>query len=99
MATTIIPPPRKLEEKEDLDSFEDFWFQVETQYGRDQHFAPIINNPHLVWEGMDVENRGLQDANMATNLNILLRALATYALGPYINKKEHHRQDSFSYGS
>ena len=86
MSSTKVPPPRKLEEKEDLDSFEDFWFQVETYYGRDQRFAPIFNNPDFSWEGPSVENRGLNTTNEATNLNILLRALATYALGPYIKR-------------
>ena len=33
--------------KEDLDSFEDLWFQIETYYGRDSHFAPFVNNPNL----------------------------------------------------
>ena len=34
MSTTKVPPPRKLTENEDLDSFEDFWFQIETYYGQ-----------------------------------------------------------------
>ena len=35
MSTTKVQPPRKLTDKEDIDSFEDFWFQVESYYGRD----------------------------------------------------------------
>ena len=54
MSSTKVPPPRKLEEKEDLDSFEDFWFQVETYYGRDQRFAPIFNNPDFVCTAFDL---------------------------------------------
>ena len=86
MSTTKVPPPRKLTEKEDLDSFEDFWFQIETYYGRDAHFAVFIDDPSLRWRGKDVTNRGLRDVATATNLNTFLRALATYALGPYIKK-------------
>ena len=84
MSSTKVPPPRKLEEREDLDSFEDFWFQIETYYGRDPKFARFINDPSLRWLGKNILHRGLGDAESATNLNTLLRALATYALGPYI---------------
>ena len=86
MSTTKVPPPRKLTEKEDLDSFEDFWFQIETYYGRDPHFAPFINDPSLRWRSKNVLHRGLGDETAATNLNTFLRALATYALGPYIKQ-------------
>ena len=86
MSTTKVPPPRKLTEKEDLDSFEDFWFQIETYYGRDALFAVFMDDPSLRWRGKDVTNRGLRDVATATNLNTFLRALATYALGPYIKK-------------
>ena len=86
MSSTKVPPPRKLEEKEDLDSFEDFWFQVETYYGRDPKFAVFINDPSLVWQGTGVLHRGMANVESAANLNTLLRALATYALGPYIKK-------------
>ena len=86
MSTTKVPPPRKLTEKEDLDSFEDFWFQIETYYGRDPNFAKFINDPNLSWRGKDVHHRGLRDENTANQLNTLLRALATYALGPYIKQ-------------
>ena len=96
MSTTKVPPPRKLEEKEDLDSFEDFWFQVETYYGRDQRFADIINDPTLRWRGSDVHHRGMADAESAANLNTLLRALATYALGPYIKKNIMEKATSLS---
>ena len=86
MSSTKVPPPRKLTDKEDLDSFEDFWFQIETYYGRDSHFAIFINDPSLRWRGKEVLNRGLRDETTATNLNTFLRALATYALGPYIKQ-------------
>ena len=100
MSSTKVPPPRKLEDKEDLDSFEDFWFQVETYYGRDSRFATFISDPTIRWQGVSVLNRGLEDiisatdnrtvveaaATRAANLNTLLRALATYALGPYIKR-------------
>ena len=86
MSTTKVPPPRKLTETEDLDSFEDFWFQIETYYGRDPNFAKFINDPNFRWQSKEVPNRGLEDAAMAAHLNTFLRALATYALGPYIKQ-------------
>ena len=86
MSTTKVPPPRKLTENEDLDSFEDFWFQIETYYGRDPNFSQFINDPNLRWEARNVSHRGLRNETEATNLNTFLRALATYALGPYIKK-------------
>ena len=84
MTTTKVPPPRKLTEQEDNDSFDDFWFQVVCYYGRDESFKPIFNNPEFSWQGVGVRHRGLEDATQAANLNTLLRALATYASGPYI---------------
>ena len=36
MTTTKVQPPRKLTDVEDLDSFEDWWFQAECYYSRDQ---------------------------------------------------------------
>ena len=86
MSTTKVPPPRKLTENEDLDSFEDFWFQIETYYGRDPNFAQFINDPNIRLEAINVTNRGLRNETEATNLNTFLRALATYALGPYIKQ-------------
>ena len=86
MSTTKVNQPRKLTENEDLDSFEDFWFQCEVYYSRDEKFAPFFNDPHKAWRAMTVANRGLEDADQANNLNTLLRALATYALGPYVKK-------------
>ena len=67
MSSTKVPPPRKLEEKEDLDSFEDFWFQVETYYGRDPRFATFITDPNITWEGVGVPNRGLGDIISGTD--------------------------------
>ena len=84
MTTTKVPPPRKLTEQEDNDSFDDFWFQVVCYYGRDESFKPIFNNPEFSWQGVGVRHRGLEDATQAANLNKLLRALATNASGPYI---------------
>ena len=96
MSTTKVPPPRKLTEKEDLDSFEDFWFQIETYYGRDPNFAQFINDPSFRWESMNVINRGLSDAATAAHLNTFLRALATYALGPYIKQNILQNVNSLS---
>ena len=84
MTTTKVPPPRKLTENEDNDSFDDFWFQVTCYYSRDEAFKPIFDDPNLTWQAPNVTHRGLSDAKKAANLNTLLRALATYAAGPYI---------------
>ena len=96
MSTSKVPPPRKLTETEDLDSFEDFWFQIETYYGRDPNFATFINNPNFRWQGRDIPNRGLEDAATAAHLNTFLRALATYALGPYIKQNILEKVTSLS---
>ena len=61
MSTTKVPPPRKLTETEDLGSFEDFWFQIETYYGRDPNFAKFINDPNFRWQSKEIPNRGLED--------------------------------------
>ena len=84
MTTTKVPPPRKLTENEDNDSFDDFWFQVTCYYSRDEAFKPIFDDPNFNWQAPNVTYRGLTDAKKAANLNTLLRALATYAAGPYI---------------
>ena len=79
MTTTKVQAPRKLTENEDNDSFDDFWFQVIWYYSRDESFKPIFNDPNYIWAASTEEHRGLGDATSAANLNILLRALATYA--------------------
>lgn len=84
MTSTKVPPPRKLTENEDNDSFDDFWFQVICYYSRDEAFKPIFEDSTYKWQSSKVTNRGLSDATKAANLNTLLRALATYAAGPYI---------------
>ena len=84
MTTTKVQQPRKLTENEDNDSFDDFWFQVICYYSRDDAFKPIFDDPNFTWQPSSVQNRGLADASKAANLNTLLRALATYAAGPYI---------------
>ena len=84
MTTTKVQQPRKLTENEDNDSFDDFWFQIICYYSRDEAFKPIFDDPTYSWQSSDVENRGLTDPTRAANLNTLLRALATYAAGPYI---------------
>ena len=84
MTSTKVPPPRKLTENEDNDSFDDFWFQVICYYSRDEAFKPIFDDPAYTWMSSNTTNRGLTDATQAANLNTLLRALATYAAGPYI---------------
>ena len=84
MTTTKIPPPRRLTESEDIDSFDDWWFQVECYYSRDENFRDIFNTPEFSWQSKSVQNRGLATEQKAGNLNSLLRAIATYTVGPYI---------------
>ena len=84
MSTTKIPPPRKLSESEDIDSFDDWWFQVECYYGRDENFREIFNTPDFIWKSKSVRYRGLGSEQKAGNLNSLLRAIAMYTVGPYI---------------
>ena len=84
MTTTKIPPPRKLTESEDIDSFDDWWFQAVCYYGRDENFKDIFNSPNFTWQSKSVANRGLTTELQAANLTCLLRALATHAVGPYI---------------
>ena len=84
MTTSKIPPPRKLTESEDIDSFDDWWFQAVLYYGRDDNFKEFFENQDFSWQTKATENRGLANALKAANLTCLLRALATYAIGPYI---------------
>ena len=84
MTTTKIPPPRKLTESEDIDSFDDWWFQIECYYSRDENFREFFNTPEFTWQSKSVTNRGLGSEQKAGNLNSLLRAIATYTVGPYI---------------
>ena len=87
MSTTKIQPPRKLTEEEDLDSFEDWWFQVECYYSRDVKFSGFFDDKKLTWKERSENHRGLASAEQATNLNTLLRALATYTSGPYVKNE------------
>ena len=87
MSTTKVQPPRKLTEEEDLDSFEDWWFQVECYYSRDAKFSKFFDDKTLNWKARSEEKRGLSSTDDATNLNTLLRALATYSSGPYVKNE------------
>ena len=42
MTTAKIQPPRKLTEEEDLDSFDDWWFQCVSYFGRDANFKSFF---------------------------------------------------------
>ena len=84
MTTTKIPPPRKLTESEDIDSFDDWWFQLECYYGKDENFREFINTPEFTWKPKSAQYRGLGSEQRARNLSNLLRAIATHTVGPYI---------------
>ena len=71
MASTKVPPPRKLTENEDNDSFDDFWFQPICYYSRDEAFKPIFDDLNYSWQATTVQHRGLRDADSATKLNTL----------------------------
>ena len=49
MTTSKIPPPRKLTESEDIDSFDDWWFQAVCYYGRGENFKELSNMPKTIW--------------------------------------------------
>ena len=87
MSTTKVQAPRKLTEEETLDTFEDWWFQVECYYSRDPKFADFFDNKTIKWKSRADEHRGLSKAEDASNLNTLLRALATYTSGPYVKSE------------
>ena len=84
MTTSKLPPPRKLTESEDVDSFDDWWFHIECYYSRDENFHEFFNTPEFTWQPKSVRYRGLQSEQKACNLNNLLRAIAMYTVGPYI---------------
>ena len=50
MSTAKLQPPRKLTDEEDLDSFEDWWFQVISYFAKDPHFKEILDNPTYSWQ-------------------------------------------------
>ena len=83
----MVQPARKLTEEETLDTFEDWWFQLECYYIRDPKFAEFFDKKDLKWQSRSTENRGLAKAEDASNLNTLLRALATYTSGPYVKSE------------
>ena len=82
-----VQPLRKLTEEEDLDSFEGWWFQVKCYYSTDAMFTVFFYYKNKMWEAKNIANRGLTSAEEATNLNTLLRALATYSSGPYVKNE------------
>jgi hypothetical protein len=84
MSVAKIQPPRKLTDDEDLDTFEDWWFQFISYYCKDAIFKPILEDESVVWQSVSVQHRGLTTAAQCANLNSLLRSMATYAAGPYI---------------
>lgn len=84
MSVAKILPPRKLTDDEDLDSFEDWWFQFISYYCKDTNFKKILDDPNFTWQASAIEHRGCSTAEMCGNLNSLLRSMATFAAGPYI---------------
>ena len=89
MTTSKIPPPRKLTESEDIDSFDDWWFQAVCYYGRDENFREIFDTQDFSWQDKTVENRGLFTALKAAKLTCLLRALATLCCWS-LHQVQHH---------
>ena len=84
MSIAKLQPPRKLTDEEDLDSFEDWWFQVISYFSKDPNFKGILDNPTYSWQDTSVQFRGCSSAEACSNLTSLLRSMATYAAGPYI---------------
>ena len=62
-----------------FDSFEDFWFQVETYYGRDSGFSALISVPTMRWQGVSVLNSGLEDISGVTDERTVVETAATRA--------------------
>jgi len=56
-------------------------------YSRDEAFKAFFQ-PNFTWRASSLTNRGLSDYNKASNLNTLLRALATYTAGPIFLKTQ-----------
>ena len=96
MTTIKIPPPRKLTEIEDMDSFDDWWFQAICYYGRDENFKEFFDTPNFTWQGKSVPNRGLTSALKAANLTCLLRALATHAIALWATMCGYHKKNFLS---
>ena len=84
MSVAKLQPPRKLTDEEDLDTFEDWWFQFTSYFAKDANFKAILDNPNFAWQATTVANRGCDSAEICNNLTSLLRSMATYAAGPYI---------------
>ena len=84
MSTAKLQPPRKLTDEEDLDTFEDWWFQVISYFSKDPNFKEILDDPNFSWQAPSVQFRGCSSAESCSNLTSLLRSMATYAAGPYI---------------
>ena len=84
MSVTKLQPPRKLTDEEDLDTFEDWWFQFISYFAKDEAFKVVLDDPNFTWEATTVQNRGCTSTEICSNLTSLLRSMATYAAGPYI---------------
>ena len=84
MSVAKLQPPRKLSDEEDLDTFEDWWFQLVSYFSKDASFRAILGDPNFTWQDTSIPNRGCVSEEVASNLNSLLRSVATYAAGPYI---------------
>ena len=80
MSVSKLQPPRKLTDKEDLDTFEDWWFSSPTL----QKMKVVLDDPDFTWEATTVQNRGCTSTEICSKLTSLLRSMATYAAGPYI---------------
>ena len=53
-------------------------------YCKDPNFKTILEDENFTWQVSSIEHRGCATAAICTNLNSLLRSMATYAAGPYI---------------
>ena len=84
MSVAKLQPPRKLTDEEDLDTFEDWWFQFTSYFAKDAAFKVILDDPNFTWQATTVQNRGCSSTEICSNLTSLLRSMATYAAGPYI---------------
>ena len=73
MSVAKLQPPRKLTDEDDLDTFEDWWFQFLSYFAKEANFKPILNDPNLTWQATKVENRGCASSEIYSNLTSNLR--------------------------
>ena len=55
MSVAKLQPPRKLTDEEDLDTFEDWWFQFISYFAKDRAFKVVLDDPNFTWGATTVQ--------------------------------------------